>query len=693
MVRIEDILIRTRKQYFTGRAKEIEEFGHLLSGNELLANVLFVYGPPGQGKTSLLKEFTALCRLGNHPSAYLDGRDISPSTAAFYEVLFSAVRVSSLKQALAVFEKSKNRFVLFIDTYEKLQALDNWMRQEFLPQLPENVLIVLSGRNPPPSEWTSDPGWKDLMVSMQVKKLSEAESKAYLEKRKVPTEQHPTILDFTHGHPLALSLVADLIQQNPAKKFSPEDSPDVVQTLLDHFLLKSPSPAHKTALEICALTYITTESLLASVMGLEDASELFEWLKDLSFIETNKWGLYPHDLARESLIADLKWRNPDWFTHLYKKAGNYYITKLETASGEEQRKFLFKLTYLQRNHPVVRPFYNWEESHEYWVDLMKEDDLKVLSKMVLDFYGPQELKSFKYWVGHPAAQVWVWRSPDNAQSGFVMRININEVAKGEKVKDEIMQRIVDYAESDFQLRSGEVGTVFRFWMAAGTHQNVSKLQSSIFLFITQYYLTARDLAVHLIGVANPPFWKSLLSYYGMEHISSLNHETNKLPFGFYVHDWRRTPPKQWLAAMGHDGMESSLKAKLPKQEMRVLSEGEFTDAVYTALKDYHSDKKLEANPLLSSRLVLNTTASIPTHERVNALKEKMDIALKKIEASPRYENFHRLLYRTFINPVGSQEQAAEFLTLPFSTYRRHLKKSVMLVSDILRREETLSKDA
>ena len=66
-------------------------------------------------------------------------------------------------------------------------------------------------------------------------------------------------------------------------------------------------------------------------MGLENSAELFEWLKNLSFIESNKWGLYPHDLARESLVADLKWRNPDWFAHLYNKAGNYYIGKLETA--------------------------------------------------------------------------------------------------------------------------------------------------------------------------------------------------------------------------------------------------------------------------------------------------------------------------------------------------------------------------
>ncbi|MCW5908066.1 MAG: AAA family ATPase [Chitinophagales bacterium] len=691
MARIADILTKARKQHFTGRESELAEFQELLTEKCLSSNILFIYGPAGQGKTSLLRELTERCLQAHNLYMYIDGRDVIPSTAGFYEALCDALNVTTTQEVMDVFEKTDRTFVLFIDNYHKLAPLENWLREEFLPQLPESLLTVLCSRNAPSPQWIADPGWQNLIKVMPLRNLSPSESSVYLQKRNVPTEQHQKILDFTHGHPLALSLVADLFIQHPGKDFSPEESQDVIQTLLEHFSLKSPSPAHKTALEICALTYVITESLLASVMELEDASEIFEWLKSLSFIEYNKFGLYPHDLVRESLLADLKWRNPDWFSHLYNKTANYYIRKLEDSSGEEQQKFLFALTYLQRKNPAVRSFYHWEENNEYWVDLMKPDDVKPLAKMVEEFYGTESVKRFKFWLNHPATQVWVWRSPLNPQSGFVMRINTNEIAPDEKINDDIVQNAIDYVNRDFHLRKGEVSTIFRFWMAAGTHQNISKIQSSIFLFITQYYLTTKGLAVHLLTVSNPDYWKVLLNYYGMEHVPSLDYVANNIPRGFYVHDWRKVPPKLWLSSLVRKektGTSATSADKL-KPEVAVLTEQEFFQSVYSALKDYHHEHKLENNPLLHSKFMRNGSAEDKT-DNVVRLKEKLDEALKKLEDSPRYDRLHRLLYRTFINPVGSQEQTAEFLQLPFSTYRRHLKKAVTLVFEHLWKQETSS---
>jgi len=44
--------------------------------------------------------------------------------------------------------------MLFLDTYETLATLDEWLREVFLPQLPENTLIVIAGRHAlhPPGE-------------------------------------------------------------------------------------------------------------------------------------------------------------------------------------------------------------------------------------------------------------------------------------------------------------------------------------------------------------------------------------------------------------------------------------------------------------------------------------------------------------------------------------------------------------
>jgi hypothetical protein len=38
--------------------------------------------------------------------------------------------------------------------------------------------------------------------------------------------------------------------------------------------------------------------------------------------------------------------------------------------------------------------------------------------------------------------------------------------------------------------------------------------------------------------------------------------------------------------------------------------------------------------------------------------------------------FYRAVYHTYLQPAVTQEQAAEVLDLPFSTYRRHLRSGI-----------------
>ena len=39
--------------------------------------------------------------------------------------------------------------------------------------------------------------------------------------------------------------------------------------------------------------------------------DLFDWLRDLSFVEAGPDGLFPHDLARDVIDRDLRWRDPE----------------------------------------------------------------------------------------------------------------------------------------------------------------------------------------------------------------------------------------------------------------------------------------------------------------------------------------------------------------------------------------------
>ena len=104
-----------------------------------------------------------------------------------------------------------------------------------------------------------------------------------------------------------------------------------------------------------------TESLLAEMLDMPDVHDIFNWLRSLSFIESGQRGLFPHDLAREALTADLRWRHPARYAELHRRARQYYARMLQ-QHGHEQQRVMFDFVFLHRESSFVRPFLEWQEN-------------------------------------------------------------------------------------------------------------------------------------------------------------------------------------------------------------------------------------------------------------------------------------------------------------------------------------------
>ncbi|MEM7371367.1 MAG: ATP-binding protein [Bacteroidota bacterium] len=688
-MRLSDRLKKARNQSFAGREKEIELFKQLAfsPSNYFL---LFLHGPGGQGKTVLLRKFRDICSQRKLTYLLMDGREQEAHPNSLLTALREVLGLSTGEDPFEALERRQDRFILFFDTFEKFGPIEIWLREEFFPQMPENVFVVLSGRTPPEIAWRTDSGWKEVMKILPLETFGEEDCQSYLNKRNLPAEVHQEIIRFTHGHPLALSVVADLYQQQPEQQLQPEDSPDLIRALLEQFLEQVPSYAHKSALEICALVHLTTESLLAEVLGPEKGAELFDWLRGLSFIEAGKMGLYPHELAREALTVDLKWRNPDSYAELHEKSRKYYLKKLESVSGEAQRIWLFELIYLHRANPVIRPFFTWEEGSSYWMDHMREEDIPTLRKMVARHEGEASAQQFEQWVDHPCSEVWVWREAKEAVA-FLMNIQAETLVHQPPDHDPAVRQLLSHANQYFHLREGEQLVLFRYWMAEDTHQAVSDLQSSIFLAVVQYYFRP-GLAISMLCLIQPEFWAQGLNYADLHHVQEIDFLVNEVPFGWYYHDWRKRPPLAWLDLLGQREVGGKVEEQdpltTPKLAVVLLSEAEFEEAVHQALKHYGSNKELSNNLLIRSRFVIKHTGEEADEEaRMGQLQQLIDEAMVEINQSSTLGKYHRVLYRTFINPVGSQERTADFLNMSFSTYRRYLKAGVSEVAKILWEQE------
>jgi len=209
-----------------------------------------------------------------------DGRDLQPDP-------------SSLRDALHdVLDRNPDgrRVVVLLDSCERLSGLDRVVARRRAPRLPATSIAVTAGRPRPPVEWRTDPTWTGLVRTMPLRNLPPGDSRAFLMASGVDEAQHERILELTHGHPLGLALMSEVSLRGGSP---PPDkmSPDVVATLLHRFVEVVPSSLHRRAVGIAAVARVTTEDLLREALGIDDAHELFGWLRELSFMECGPSGL------------------------------------------------------------------------------------------------------------------------------------------------------------------------------------------------------------------------------------------------------------------------------------------------------------------------------------------------------------------------------------------------------------------
>jgi hypothetical protein len=668
-------------------------FQSALSAAELPFQILFVYGPGGVGKTTLLNEFAHLSDQAGVRSFYVDSRSVEPTPEAFLNALRGVMGLALDQSPLQVMASYSKHHVILIDTSEILMPLDNWLRETFLPQLPENALIVLAGREPPSAAWQADVGWQALIRTIPLRNLHPDESRAFLSKRKVPSDQHQAVLDFTHGFPLALSLVAEVFAQrhDVLHEFRPEAEPDVVKTLLERFVQKVPGPAHRAALEACALVRVTTETLLGEMLRSGTGThELFEWLRSLSFIEAGREGLFPHDLAREALVADLRWRNPDWYKELHHRARDYYGTRVQHSHGVEQQRILYDYVFLHRDNPVIRSMLEWQTGGGIVPDAMQDTDRAALITMVETHEGAESAQLAEQWLARQPEGVTVYRDETGKVVGFIAMIALQRTGRAELQSDPATRLAWEYVQRHAPLRSGEIATHYRYWMAHDTYQNVSPVQTLIFLNTVRYQLTTPGLAYHFLPCANPEMWAGAFAYANLTRLTEVDYEVGGRRYGVYGHDWRVEPPLAWLQLLAEREVAAGPAAvpPVPSAPLIVLSETEFAGAVRDALRDFAQPDLLAGNPLLRSRLVIEQAgAGSDQASRIKALLALIRSNAESLQASPRDAKLYRALNHTYFKPAPTQEQAAELLDLPFSTYRRHLKSGITRITAMLWQQE------
>jgi ABC-type cobalamin/Fe3+-siderophores transport system ATPase subunit len=85
-------LSQLRRCRFVGRTRERTLFQSVLRETQLSWQLLYIFGPGGIGKTTLLQEFVFICEQAKIPVIYIDVRNIEPTPGSFLSALQTATR-------------------------------------------------------------------------------------------------------------------------------------------------------------------------------------------------------------------------------------------------------------------------------------------------------------------------------------------------------------------------------------------------------------------------------------------------------------------------------------------------------------------------------------------------------------------------------------------------------------------------
>ena len=688
---LSDRLRRSRHDGFVGREEELALLRGALEGEHLPFHVAFVHGPGGIGKTSLLEEVAWVAAASGAAVARVDGEDVAPTPEAATPEAAGAALRTALEAA------GQGRRVLLVDTYEALAPVDEWFRATFCASLDADVLVVVAGRAGPSVAWRSDPGWRDELAVLPLRNLAPDEAAAYLRAEGVEEDSREAALAFTHGHPLALALVAAHVRQRPGAPFKPAEAPDVVGALLERFVREEPDPTRRAALEGAALVRTTTEPLLGAMLQAVGASGgthgAFGWLRGLHFAETEPAGLRLHDLAREVIAADLRWRDPDRYDALHAAARRFYTGRLLRPPPRTPiHHTLGDYAFLYRGNPLVRPFFAqlrgaWREAGHRAASALREGDRVALVAMTARHEGEASAAVLTHWLDRRPEAVEVFRSASGEPAGYLLTLRLGDA---EAMDLEVDPGLAAASGAAGPLRGGEQAVVFRFWMDADAHQGVSAVQSLVFASTVRTYLTTPGLAVSLLCTSEPELWGPVLTFAGLRPAPEAAFETGGHAVSAFAHDWRAEPPEAWLDALA-ERVPQMGAPPAPRDPLVVLSQEAFGEAVREALRGYARPHRLRTSPLLQSRLVRAASAQGDEADRIDALRHLIADAASPLAAGPREAPYHRALVAAYLDPAPSQMLAAERIGVPFSTFRRHLGRAVEhVVAELWRRETSPS---
>ena len=393
--RVRDLIQDRLSTAFVGRKDQLDS---LLDSLEREGPVVVqIHGMAGIGKSALLARFAERAREAGATVVLLDCRTIEPTAAGFLRSLRGAIggSISSEESAASRLGELGDIVVLALDTFELFRLSEGWLRQDLVPALPDNVRLVLAGREPPASAWWTTPGWQGLFRDISLGPLREDEAEELAVGLGIPEEAAHRVNRMVRGHPLGLTVAAAAWSGRSGVEVEDQSLQRAMEELTQLYLTDL-DPLTRRVLHAASVLRRTTLPLLEAMLPETAPQDAFERLRSLPFVEATSEGLMLHETVQQVIAGSLRAEEPVAHQRYRMAAWHLLRAELHRSGPSDLWRYTADTLYILDN-PAVREAFFPTTAHVYSVESARPEDAVAIEEITRRHEPPESAAILLSW--------------------------------------------------------------------------------------------------------------------------------------------------------------------------------------------------------------------------------------------------------------------------------------------------------
>lgn len=487
---VKELLAQTARETFVGRAKELSTLASMLDDGP---RVVLLHGIAGVGKSALLSVFAEKARSHGAAVIALDCRTIEPTERGFFQVLDTAIGGPSknLEQAVQRLQSLADAIVLVLDNYEVFRLMDTWLRQAFIPSAPDNVRMVIAGRDTPAHAWLTAPGWQSLVRVVPVNSLNEQEAIELLVHHGATEANARVINRFALGHPLALKLASIVTMEHQSTTGLPEFGfQRVFDELIRLYLADVHDPVTRQALDAASVVRRITVSLLHAMLPEIAPQDAFERLKSLPFVEAEHDGLRLHELVQQTIASSLQATDPNRYQEYRRAAWAQLSLEASRTAPLSLWRYTADLLYMIANPTVHEAFFPSDVRRFVVEPAQPGDGPSILE--ITNLHDSGGIDSISMWWEHLPQAFHVVRDQSAEVAGFYLMFVPEAVDPKLLRLDSVTKSWSKHLAGDPVPENQRV-LFLRRWLSRDKGEKPGSVQAACWLDIKRIYMEMRPL--------------------------------------------------------------------------------------------------------------------------------------------------------------------------------------------------------